>query len=51
MLAEAFKERLPEAEACLDEIAETGRWQAHEMAPNPAPLLALIDETRRLSTR
>ena len=50
-IACAFADRLPEAEAYLDRIAEEARAEARLFAVNPAPLLALIDETRRLSGR
>lgn len=50
-IARAFAGRLPEAEAYLDRIAEEARAEARLFAVNPAPLLTLIDETRRLSGR
>jgi geranylgeranyl pyrophosphate synthase len=50
-LAHAFAAQLPEAEAYLDLIAEEARAEARLFAVNPAPLLALIDQTRRLSRR
>ena len=48
-LGRAFVAQLPAAEAYLDEIAEQGRDVARRFSPNPAPLLALIEQTRQLS--
>lgn len=48
-LAEAFRARLPEAEARLDQIAEEARSEARLFADDPDPLLALIERTRVLS--
>jgi geranylgeranyl pyrophosphate synthase len=50
-LAQAFQAKLSEAEAYLDGIAEEARAEARLFAVNPAPLLALIEHTRRLSGR
>jgi geranylgeranyl pyrophosphate synthase len=50
-LARAFAAQLPEAEAYLDLIAEEARTEARLFAVDPAPLLALIGQTRRLSQR
>jgi len=50
-LAQAFRSELPEAERYLDAIAAECADEARLCAPNPAPLLALIDHTRRLSRR
>jgi geranylgeranyl pyrophosphate synthase len=50
-IARAFAARLPEAEAYLDQIAEEARTEARLFAVNPAPLLALVDQTRKLSGR
>ena len=50
-IASAFAARLPEAEAYLDLIAEEARTEAHLFSVDPTPLLALIDQTRRLSGR
>lgn len=50
-LADAFAAELPAAEAYLDEIAEEARTEARVFSSNPAPLMALIDQTRRLSGR
>ena len=48
-LAHAFREKLPQAEAYLDSIAEAARAEAQLFAPNPKPLFALIGHTRQLS--
>jgi len=50
-LAQAFAARLDEAERVLDQLAQEARDQARRLAPNPSPLLALIDHTRQLSAR
>lgn len=50
-ISAAFAARLPEAEAYLDRIAEEARDEARLFAVDPAPLLALIGQTRRLSAR
>lgn len=50
-LAAVFARTLPEAEACLDRIAEEARNEAQIFAADPAPLYALVDQTRRLSAR
>jgi geranylgeranyl pyrophosphate synthase len=50
-LARAFAAHLPDAEAYLDLIAEEARAEAQLFSVNPTPLLALIDQTRRLSVR
>jgi geranylgeranyl diphosphate synthase, type I len=51
VLAHAFAAQLPAAEAYLDLIAEEARAEARLFSVNPTPLLALIDQTRRLSRR
>jgi hypothetical protein len=51
VLARAFAARLPEAERYLDQIAEEARAEARLFSVNAAPLIALIDQTRRLSGR
>jgi hypothetical protein len=51
VIAHAFAARLPEAEAYLNQIAEEARTEARLFAVDPAPLLALVDQTRRLSGR
>lgn len=48
VLATAFRTKLPEAEAQLDAIAEEARREAR-LAPDPRPLLTLVDRTRALS--
>ena len=48
-LAEAFRAKLPDAEAYLDRIAEEARTEAHLFATDPQPLLALVERTRLLS--
>ena len=50
-MAEAFSASLPAAERYLDVIAEEARAEVLSVSPRPAPLLALIDHTRRLSGR
>jgi geranylgeranyl pyrophosphate synthase len=50
-IAQAIRQRVPEAEAYLDQIADEARLEALSRAANPEPLLALIDHTRRLSQR
>jgi geranylgeranyl pyrophosphate synthase len=51
VIARAFAARLGDAEAYLDRIAEEARDEARIWSADPAPLLALIDQTRRLSRR
>jgi geranylgeranyl pyrophosphate synthase len=48
-LGRHFVAKLPEAEAYLDQIAEEGRTEARSFAVDPAPLIALIEQTRQLS--
>jgi geranylgeranyl pyrophosphate synthase len=50
-MARAFQGRLPEAERYLDSIAEEARAEARAKAANDGPLVALVDHTRRLSSR
>ena len=50
-MAEAFRARLPEAEQYLDYIAAEARVEARRVAENFEPLIALVDQTRRLSSR
>jgi geranylgeranyl pyrophosphate synthase len=50
-LAAAFRAALPEAEAELDRIAEAACAEARRHAKDPAPLLALVRQTRGLSGR
>jgi hypothetical protein len=44
-----FVAKLSEAEDYLDKIAEEGRTEARSFAADPAPLIALIEQTRQLS--
>ena len=48
-MASAFAAQLPEAERELDGIAEEARKEALRCAPNPGPLIGLVEHTRRLS--
>ncbi|MGA8587657.1 MAG: polyprenyl synthetase family protein [Roseiarcus sp.] len=50
-IAEAFAAQLGEAEAYLDVIAEEARDEAGAFSIDPTPLLALVDQTRKLSGR
>jgi geranylgeranyl pyrophosphate synthase len=50
-LAAAFATKLPEAESCLDQIAGEALDEARLFAVDPAPLLALVEQTRQLSGR
>jgi geranylgeranyl pyrophosphate synthase len=50
-IAAAFSAALPAAEAKLDLIAEQARQEARLFARDPEPLVALVAETRRLSSR
>jgi geranylgeranyl pyrophosphate synthase len=47
----AFRASLAEAESYLDGIAEEACTQAHRFAPNPTPLVGLVEQIRRLSQR
>jgi hypothetical protein len=49
MLAAAFAATLPEAESHLDQIAREACVEADLSLVDPAPLLALVAQTRRLS--
>jgi hypothetical protein len=49
--AEAFATKLPEAELCPDQIAEEARCEARLFSAHPAPLLRIVERTRRLSAR
>ena len=51
LLAAAFHDRLPEAEAYLDGLAEEAATEARLFAADPDPLLVLIQHTRQLSRR
>jgi geranylgeranyl pyrophosphate synthase len=50
-IAAAFAAQLPNAEIYLDEIAEEARTEARAFSWRPEPLLALVEETRRLSRK
>jgi geranylgeranyl pyrophosphate synthase len=50
-LAVAFESKLPEAEQYLDRIATEACEEARRCAADPAPLFALVDQTRELSSR
>ena len=50
-LADAFAAQLPNAEKYLDEIAKEARKEARLFSTDPAPLWALVEQTRRLSRR
>lgn len=50
-IAAAFAAQLPEAELYLDQIGQEARREAELFANDPAPLYALIDQTRQLSGR
>src|SRR5262249_10165064 len=50
ILAGAFHEQIPAAEAYLDGIADGAKTEARLFARNPDPLVRLVDHTRRLST-
>jgi geranylgeranyl pyrophosphate synthase len=49
VLGEAYRAQLDEAEAVLEQIAESARMEAREFAADPRPLLALVDQVRKLS--
>src|SRR5262245_35850433 len=51
IITKALEARLPDAERYLDSLADEGQREARRSAPNPDPLLALVDHTRRLSER
>jgi geranylgeranyl pyrophosphate synthase len=48
-MATAFAKQLPRAEAYLDDVAEEARREARMFSVDPGPLLAIVDQTRRLS--
>jgi geranylgeranyl pyrophosphate synthase len=50
-MAVAFERRLPEAERYLDAIAREALSEARQRAAHPGPLLALVEHTRKLSSR
>ena len=49
LLARANTDQLDEAERILDQIAQQAVDEAQRHAANPAPLVALVEHTRRLS--
>jgi geranylgeranyl diphosphate synthase type I len=51
ILAQAFRAMLPEAERCLDDIADEARREALECASDPRGLIELVQQTRALSSR
>ena len=51
MLGRAFQACLPEAERYLDRLSDEATMEARAVAAHPAPLLALVEHTRRLSNR
>jgi geranylgeranyl pyrophosphate synthase len=50
-LAAACHAELDDAETALDDVASAARAEAELFADNPAPLLALVEEVRKLSRR
>jgi geranylgeranyl pyrophosphate synthase len=50
-LADAFRDRLGDAEAVLDRIADGARMEAGQFADDSEPLLALVEQVRQLSRR
>ncbi len=50
-IAAAFSAELPNAENYLDGVAEEARAEARLFADDPAPLIALVEQTRCLSGR
>jgi geranylgeranyl pyrophosphate synthase len=50
-IGQAFADKLPEAEAYLDSIAEEACEEARRFSIHPAPLVSLVEQTRRLSAR
>lgn len=49
VLARAFAAKLPEAERCLDDIAEEARREAQARTREPQGLIELVEQTRTLS--
>ncbi len=49
-LAQAFESQLPEAERYLDQIGDEANREAQLFAANADGLIALVEQTRRLST-
>jgi geranylgeranyl pyrophosphate synthase len=50
-LGEAYLAQLDEAEAVLDQVAESARAEARQFASEPGPLLLLVEQVRELSGR
>ncbi len=50
-IAAALRANLPEAEHHLDKLAAEAKQEAQSHSANPAPLVALVDHTRELSSR
>lgn len=50
-LASAYRAQLDEAEAVLERVADSARAEAKQFAADPRPLLALVEQVRRLSGR
>jgi geranylgeranyl pyrophosphate synthase len=50
-ITQAIKAKLTDAEQYLDRVAEEAQQEARVYAPNPGPLLALVDHIRQLSRR
>ena len=48
-IGSAMRERLPNAEDKLDELAATAKWEAHANSKDPSSLYALVERTRELS--
>jgi geranylgeranyl pyrophosphate synthase len=51
LLAESYLAQLDDAEAVLDQVAQSARTEAREFAADPAPLLDLVEQVRQLSGR
>ena len=51
LMAQAFRDALPEADRYLDQIAEEAKQEARLFAADPQPLVALVDRTRQLALR
>ncbi|WP_128891363.1 polyprenyl synthetase family protein [Erythrobacter sp. HKB08] len=51
LISREMRDRLPDAEAHLDQIASDAAWEARTNSDNPEVLLTLIQHTRELSRR
>ena len=51
VITEACRDQLDEAEVVLDRVAASARAEARRFADRAAPLLELVDQVRRLSSR